>query len=203
MSPAHVLEPTYDALRRRMLTGAWPSGHRLEAARLAEDLGVSITPVRDALNRLAGERLVQSTPGEGFHVPRLVESEFRTLLGWHHMLLVTALRSHRGAFPAIDVPQGHDGVGERTALLFGAIAATAGNTELDWAINNAAARLGPFRRHEDDALRDVDGELQALEQLTRGALRPVMHRAIDRYHQRRAEQAASLTRLARDGIGRG
>ena len=55
MSPAHVLEPTYDTLRRRLVAGDWPPRCRLEAARLAEELGVSITPVRDALNRLTGE----------------------------------------------------------------------------------------------------------------------------------------------------
>ena len=54
MSPAYVLEPTYDTLRRRLFAGVWPSGQRLEAARLATELGVSMTPVRDSLNRLAG-----------------------------------------------------------------------------------------------------------------------------------------------------
>lgn len=199
MSPANVLEPTYDALRRRLLTGLWSSGYRIEAGRLAGELGVSMTPVRDALYRLTGERLVQSMPGDGFHVPVLVESEFRALLDWHHKLLTMALRAHRGPFPATEVPQGRDGIGERTALLFGAIASTAGNVELDWALNNAAARLGPFRRHEDQALPGVDEELCLFEELVRGAPRPAMNRAIDHYHQRRSGHAANLTRLARDG----
>src|SRR3546814_12685064 len=67
-SDLYVLEPTYDTLRRRLFAGVWPSGQRLEAARLATELGVSMTPVRDSLNRLAGERLVHSSPGEGFQV---------------------------------------------------------------------------------------------------------------------------------------
>ena len=198
MSPAHVLEPTYDALRRRLLTGTWPSGQRLEAVRLADELGVSITPVRDALNRLVGERLVQSTPGDGFHGPRLDEAEFRTLLGWHHMLLVTALRG-RGRLQLIQIPRGHDGIGERTALLFGAIAAVAGSNELDWAMSNSAARLGPFRKHEEDTLPDVEQELDAIEQLARNAPREMMRRAIGHYHRRRIDRAAKLTSLARDG----
>src|SRR3546814_2577536 len=78
MSPAYVLEPTYDTLRRRLFAGVWPSGQRLEAARLATELGVSMTPVRDSLNRLAGERLVHSSPGEGFQVPLLSETELRS-----------------------------------------------------------------------------------------------------------------------------
>lgn len=199
MSPAHVLEPTYDALRRRLLTGASPSGQRLEAVRLADEFGVSITPVRDALNRLVGERLVHSTPGDGFHVARFDETEFRTLLHWHHMLLFAALSHRRGPFPRIEVPQGHDGIGERTALLFGAIAATAGNSELDWAMSNAAARLGSFRRYEGAALGDVEHELDAIEQLVGGALRGTVRRAIDHYHRRRADRAAVIARLAREG----
>ncbi len=199
MSPAHVLEPTYDALRRRLLTGAWPSGQRLEAVRLADEFGVSITPVRDALNRLVGERLVYSTPGDGFHVPRFDETEFRTLLHWHHMLLFAALRHRRGPLPRIEVPQGHDGIGERTALLFGAIAATAGSSELDWAMSNAAARLGAFRRYEDAALGGVGDELDAIEQLAGGAPRGTVRRAIGHYHRRRADRAAVIARLARDG----
>jgi len=199
MSPAHVLEPTYDALRRRSLTGVWPSGYRLEAARLAEELGVSITPVRDALNRLVGERLVYSTPGDGFRVPRFDETEFRTLLQWHHMLLFAALRNGRGPLPLIDVPHGHDGIGERTALLFGAIAAAARNSELDWALNNAAARLGSFRRYEELVLDGVGEELDAIEHLAgNGAPRGTVRRAIDLYHRRRADCAADIAGLTRD-----
>jgi len=41
MSPSHVLEPTYATVRRRLVTGLWHPGHRLEAARLADELGVS------------------------------------------------------------------------------------------------------------------------------------------------------------------
>src|SRR3546814_6424456 len=87
MSPAYVLEPTYDTLRRRLFAGVWPSGQRLEAARLATELGVSMTPVRDSLNRLAGERLVHSSPGEGFKVPLLSATELRALIDWHRDLV--------------------------------------------------------------------------------------------------------------------
>ena len=77
MSPAHVFEPTYEAIKRRLITGEWSSGTRIEAARLADELGVSVTPVRDSLYRLNGESMVDFTPGEGFHVHRLTETEFR------------------------------------------------------------------------------------------------------------------------------
>src|SRR3546814_3490454 len=47
MSPAHVLEPTYQAIRKRLMEAAWPAGFRLDTARLAGELGVSTSPVRD------------------------------------------------------------------------------------------------------------------------------------------------------------
>ena len=115
------------------------------------------------------------------------------------MLLVTALRG-RGRLQLIEIPRGHDGIGERTALLFGAIAAIAGNNELDWAMSNSAARLGPFRKREDEALGDVEQELDAIEQLARDAPREVMRRAIGHYHRRRIDHAAMLARLARDAV---
>src|SRR3546814_17067104 len=64
MSPAHVFEPTYEAIKRRLMTGEWASGTRIEAARMADELGVSVTPVRDSLYRLNGERMVDFTHGE-------------------------------------------------------------------------------------------------------------------------------------------
>ncbi|WP_298670738.1 winged helix-turn-helix domain-containing protein [uncultured Sphingomonas sp.] len=198
MSPAHVLEPTYDALRRRLVAGDWPPGYRLEAMRLADELGVSITPVRDALNRLTGERLVESEPGEGFRVPRLDGGDLRTTFAWHHRLMTIAMRWRTGKLLAIEIPQGHGGIGERTALLFGSIAATAGNAELNRAVSQAAARLNPYRKEEATVFTDVADELAEMEQLARGPARSPLVNAIGRYHDRRELAADRLAHLPKD-----
>jgi len=197
MSPAYVLEPTYDTLRRRLFAGVWPSGQRLEAARLAKDLGVSITPVRDSLNRLAGERLVHTSPGEGFQVPLLSETELRGLIEWHRALIGIAVEGEASIAMPTELPQGHDGIGERTAILFTAIASMAGSLELHWALGNAAARLGCYRRHEETVLDEVHSELAALEALLRGGSRARLARAIERYHDRRHAVAGDLVHAAR------
>lgn len=197
MSPAYVLEPTYDTLRRRILTGAWPSGHRIEAARVAAELGVSVTPVRDSLNRLAGERLVHASPGAGYQVPLLDETELRGLVDWHHGLVSIALRSSEAEAMAVTVPQGHDGVGERTALLFATIAGVACNRELDWTIANVAARLGAYRRHEEMVLGDALAELEQLELLAQEGDRNQLVQAVEHYHGRRHAAAAELVHAAR------
>ena len=55
-------------LREVILRGELPAGARLGEVELAERLGVSRTPVREALTRLAAEGLVQLVPNRGARV---------------------------------------------------------------------------------------------------------------------------------------
>jgi DNA-binding GntR family transcriptional regulator len=95
MSPLQAMERSYAALRQVLRDGMHPPGHRLEANRIADELGVSPTPVRDALNRLVGERMVEASSGEGFHVPRLDEGDLRDLYEWNSALAIMAARTSR------------------------------------------------------------------------------------------------------------
>jgi DNA-binding GntR family transcriptional regulator len=56
----------YDALKTRLLLGEFPLHRRLAEERLAALLGVSRTPVREALLRLAVEGLVERLPEGGW-----------------------------------------------------------------------------------------------------------------------------------------
>jgi len=198
MSPAHVLEPTYDALRRRLLMGAWPAGQRLEAARLAVDLGVSITPVRDSLNRLTGERLIVSHPGDGFHVPSLNEAALRGLLDWHHAIVMLALGRERVGHADGFRPAGV-GLPERSAHLFAAMVARAMDEELNWAIENAAARLGRFRHHETTVLADADKDVGEIERMMEMEDISGLRAAIDYHHHRRRSAVDQFIAVARGG----
>jgi DNA-binding GntR family transcriptional regulator len=57
----------YAHLRRRLLLGEYPLVERLAEVRLAEELGASRTPVREALVRLESEGLVARRPEGGFY----------------------------------------------------------------------------------------------------------------------------------------
>jgi DNA-binding GntR family transcriptional regulator len=61
-------ERAVDALRELILRGDFAAGVRLGEVELAERLGVSRTPVREALTRLAAEGLVEITPNRGAKV---------------------------------------------------------------------------------------------------------------------------------------
>lgn len=60
-------------IRRRVLSGRYRRGTRLRQDELAEDFGVSITPVREALRILESERLLVAEPHRGVRVAELID----------------------------------------------------------------------------------------------------------------------------------
>ena len=59
MRPETKADAAYRELRRRIVDGSLEPGSRLDQEMLAAALGVSTTPLREALRRLEAERLVQ------------------------------------------------------------------------------------------------------------------------------------------------
>jgi DNA-binding GntR family transcriptional regulator len=66
-----VADLAYERIRGYVLGGEVPSGARLGQVELAERFGISRTPVREALRRLAGEGLVDFHSNRGFRVADL------------------------------------------------------------------------------------------------------------------------------------
>lgn len=201
MSPAHVFEPTYAAIKRRLMNGEWAGGLRLEAARIADILGVSVTPVRDSLNRLAGERLVDFSPGEGFHVHRLTETEFRDMLELHLILLLAALATApTGTIQPVPADPSYP---DRATGLFLAIAARSANAEIVASIGAIGDRLHLTRQFDEKILANVTQEFDALEAATLDAApQAQMRTLLLGYHERRAHDAAAYARLLSGHPGR-
>jgi len=61
-------EQVADYLRERIISGVFPRGSRLKQADLAEQLGLSITPVREALKLLAAEGYISGDSYRGARV---------------------------------------------------------------------------------------------------------------------------------------
>jgi DNA-binding GntR family transcriptional regulator len=57
-----------EQLRRAVLEGVYPPGHRMKQEELADRFGVSRIPLRDALRTLIGEGLLRTEPGRGTYV---------------------------------------------------------------------------------------------------------------------------------------
>jgi DNA-binding GntR family transcriptional regulator len=76
-------QQAYSALRERILSGAYSPGYRLVIDTLAEEIGVSSLPVREAIRRLEAEGLVVFRPNAGAQVapadPGLFDEMLTTL----------------------------------------------------------------------------------------------------------------------------
>jgi len=70
----------YAELRMRLVTGRMSPGHELSTRGIAAELGVSQTPVRDALSRLAAEGAVAIRSKRRVRVPPMTPERFEDLL---------------------------------------------------------------------------------------------------------------------------
>jgi len=72
-----VVDRVYGEVRRRIVEGELGRGTKLRQEALAEALGVSRTPLREALRRLAAEGLVEFHPNRGATVATLTAKDVR------------------------------------------------------------------------------------------------------------------------------
>jgi len=70
----------YDEIRKGLISGSFRPGQVLVIRTLAETYGISTTPVREALQRLVAERLLQMLPNRSIAVPHLSVEKFTELV---------------------------------------------------------------------------------------------------------------------------
>ena len=66
--PTLIRESVYDHLRGAILNGEFQPAERLSEVELTERLGVSRTPIREAIGRLTQDGLLEGTPGRGVRI---------------------------------------------------------------------------------------------------------------------------------------
>jgi DNA-binding GntR family transcriptional regulator len=69
-------EQAYAAIKNRILNGDYSPGYRLVLAKLADDLGVSVVPVREAIRRLEAENFVTFERNVGATVAGIDPTEY-------------------------------------------------------------------------------------------------------------------------------
>lgn len=74
-----LAEAAYQTMRRRILDNIWPPGYRALEQALASELGMSRTPLREALIRLAKEGLVEVIPRHGMSVLPVSAADLRDI----------------------------------------------------------------------------------------------------------------------------
>lgn len=192
----------YAAIKAEILAGVYPAGVHLDAKELSARYGNSTTPIRAALYRLAGERLLEIRSNDGFYLPAFSESSLGALYRWTRGLLILAVTAPATDRLTIDPRIAADiaeresaDIVEATDRLFLRIGALSGEIELHWALQNAAERLRAIRRLEARYIGDQEAELRAL---TVGLLRDdraMLEDALQIYFRRRERVVPNLILL--------
>lgn len=204
MSPEAVTaERIYLDLKGEMLHGRFLPGIALNVQAIADEHGMSISPVRDGLQRMIGERLLVARAGGGFECPRLSEDAARDLYLWHDQLVRWAIGRRRGLVGRIDLleeiarldPDDQVEIASLTAELFYRIGEASGSIEHMLAIRAAGERLHVLRLHET-SLENRKAELKRLAALAKGGQVAPLRRAISLYHRRRMRFLGQVLKMA-------
>jgi DNA-binding GntR family transcriptional regulator len=91
-SPFNLRQQAYDRIRDLLRSGEMPPGARVSSLELSRRLGISRTPVREALSRLCADGVVREVPGFGVCVHQPDETELRELYGMREVLETYAAR---------------------------------------------------------------------------------------------------------------
>jgi DNA-binding GntR family transcriptional regulator len=78
-APLALPDRIYAALKHRILTCSMQPGQRIVEKDLCREMGVSRTPLREALNRLGLEGLIALTPFRGYAASAISVAQFREL----------------------------------------------------------------------------------------------------------------------------
>ena len=92
LQPRKFTDQAADGIREMILTGAIRAGDRLNEVALSQMFGISRSPVREALNALASEKLVVFIPGRGAYVPEFDLDSVRQLGEARQSLECSAVR---------------------------------------------------------------------------------------------------------------
>lgn len=187
----------------RILAGAFAPGDRIDVNEIAAADGVSPTPVRNALYRLAGAGLLVSHSNEGFFVPHCSEQDLRDLYDGSSALLGIAIgkASHARTPPkrtALNPVRADESIEVRTEAALGEIMFLCANRRLCGAFADIALRLRPFRPLEEDWIANREAELRRILRAYETFEFSALDRLIDAYHRRRIRLVARIIARRQD-----
>ena len=99
LKPETLTDQVYEILRERVISGTISPGEFIREHDVSEKLGVSRTPVREALARLASEGFLERIPHRGFRLP---EETVDDLVEIYPIMTVLEVLGTREAFVRLD-----------------------------------------------------------------------------------------------------
>jgi DNA-binding GntR family transcriptional regulator len=203
----------YRAIKASVIAYAFPQGRRIYLQPLADALGVSTTPVREAMNRLAEEDLVIRAPRKGFIAMSLSGDN---LLGHYELTRLLLVKELEGLDAAAwrkliefepiagvlyklnrRVLSDVNTLAAYTGEIFTHIGSLGTNSHVIRAIGHANDHLYYIRTVECRHLGNVQGGLILLCELLLAGRCGDLLQAIHRYHDKRIAMLPALLELAR------
>lgn len=71
-----IKEQAYDIIKKKILSQEYGFGERINLGKLSEELGISNSPIREALGQLEQDGLVRYTPNSGYHVVEMTQRDY-------------------------------------------------------------------------------------------------------------------------------
>jgi DNA-binding GntR family transcriptional regulator len=90
---SNINEKVYNYIKTNIINYNYPPGYNLNLGQLSEMLGVSPTPIKDALFKLAGEGLVEIAPRKGTYVKDVTLEDIHEILQVRLILETAALEA--------------------------------------------------------------------------------------------------------------
>lgn len=85
-------EYVYQELKNKLISNQFKPGERIWEEHLAEELGVSRTPVREAINQLVAEGFIENRPRKGIFAAEITKDELKKMLDVRIALESLAIR---------------------------------------------------------------------------------------------------------------
>lgn len=201
MAPDPVtLERIYRGLKEEYLSGAYRQGARIDLQSLADRHRASVTPVREAIYRLVGERLFEAHPDGGFRIALPDASRLTHLYAWNlqHLLSALHITGEAALRQALETLQhlvpGTERIAQVRAVgtVFRVIGEATGNLEFADQIEAANDRLFYPRLAEAMVFKDLARDFGSLSQMDRSDVQKSIRRRIIGYHRRRIEHVSQI-----------
>lgn len=164
--PADSVERVYKAVKDLAVQYRFPPGTRVNEVDLARRLGVSRTPIREALNRLVRDGFLRFVPNRGFFARELTPDLVRDLYELRAAIEVAAVRlaCERGSLAEIEklrsvweeavaryATRRLDRMADADEAFHLGIAHLSGNREIVAALEALNAQIWFFRRVDQDS----------------------------------------------------
>ena len=103
--PDSLAKMAHEAIRKSILSGQWKIGELYNEKAISADLGISRTPVREALLELAAQDLVTFLPRRGLMVNRFTRRDVDEIFELREAIELAAVEKIAMASPPLDLSE--------------------------------------------------------------------------------------------------